>query len=108
VREEFVLSDGGLMALDWTIDQDGNALPVFDKDGRPTKPILIVVPGLSGANDNLYTVSVWQKARKLGYNCCTVIFRGCAGLPLKTAKLSYPSYHKDMEECVKYIYDKYV
>lgn len=47
------------MALDWTIDIEGNALPVMDKDGKPTKPILIIVPGLSGGNDNLYTVSVW-------------------------------------------------
>lgn len=27
VREEFELKDGGLMALDWTIDEDGTAFP---------------------------------------------------------------------------------
>jgi uncharacterized protein len=81
---------------------------VFDKNGKPTKPIMILVPGLSGQNDNLYTVSVWRKATKLGYNCCTVIFRGCAGLPLKTAKLSYPSNFKDMKDAVDYVYNKYI
>ena len=91
VREEFELQDGGLMALDWTIDDDGTAFPQLDKDGRPTKPILIVIPGLSGSNDNLYTLSVLNKGRKQGYKCCTLVLRGCAGLPLKTAMLSNPA-----------------
>jgi predicted alpha/beta-fold hydrolase len=108
VREEFTLKDGGLMALDWTIEHDGSALPIADDDGNLTKPILIIVPGLSGANDNWYTMSVMLRARKLGYKCCTVITRGCAGLPVKTPLLSHPSLYKDMDECINYVYKKYI
>ena len=62
VREEFNLKDGGLAALDWSVERDGSALPVVGADGMLTKPILILFPGLSGGNDNLYTVSVMRRA----------------------------------------------
>lgn len=108
VREEFTLKDGGLMALDWTVDSHGSALPELDSNQRSKQPIMIIVPGLSGKNDNLYCISVINKARKMGFKCCTVIFRGCEGLPLKTPVLSYPSHHEDMEESVNYVFEKYI
>jgi predicted alpha/beta-fold hydrolase len=64
LREEFDLKDGGLMAIDWVLDRDGTAYPVLDKTGCPTKPILLLIPGLSGGNNNLYTLSVLRKAQK--------------------------------------------
>jgi predicted alpha/beta-fold hydrolase len=93
IREEFKLQDGGLAALDWSVDRDGTALPITGPDGKLTKPILILLPGLSGGNDNLYTVSVMRRAQKLGYKCCTAIMRGCSGLPLKTPLLTYVANH---------------
>ena len=107
VREEITLKDGGLVALDWSIEKDGTAYPVRDSNGRPTKPILIVFPGLSGENNNLYTISVLRKARKLGYKCCTVITRGCSGLPLKTAMISNPDL-PDTNDVIQYVHDKYI
>jgi len=79
-REEFDLADGGVMAVDWTIEEDGTAYPQVGKDGKLTKPILLLFPGLSGGNDNFYTISLIERAKKQGYKCGTVIMRGCCGL----------------------------
>lgn len=63
-REEFDLADGGVMAIDWTVEDDGTAYPQEGKDGKLTKPILLLLPGLSGGNDNLYTISLMEIAKK--------------------------------------------
>ena len=107
-REEFKLKDGGLVALDWSEERDGTALPITGQDGKLTKPILIILPGLSGGNNNLYTVSVMRRAQKLGYKCCTAIMRGCSGLPLKTPLLTYVANDQDINQMVDYIYRTYI
>jgi len=50
------------VALDWSVERDGTGLPITGKDGKLTKPILLILPGLSGGNNNLYTVSVMRRA----------------------------------------------
>jgi predicted alpha/beta-fold hydrolase len=96
------------MAIDWSVDRDGTAFPVIDANGRPTKPILLIFPGLSGGNNNLYTLSVMRKAQKEGYKCGTVIMRGCSGLPLKTPKFYCIGSVSDIEEAVNYVHKKYI
>ena len=53
----FVLSDGGTIAYDWVIDNEG---------GPPRKnsnwPILCCFPGLSGENDTIYLYSMIKAA----------------------------------------------
>ena len=53
-RELFKLSDGGTIALDWRSDEH--------KLKRDTRPILCLVSGLSGGNDNLYLYSTIKAA----------------------------------------------
>ena len=81
-REIFVLSDGGTIALDWTVDHEG---------GLPTKgssrPILCLVSGLSGGNDNLYLYSMMKAAMQQGYKCVIINFRGTSGLKLTSSKI---------------------
>lgn len=76
-RELFVLSDGGTIALDWVIDHE---------EGFPKKlsqrPIICMVSGLSGGNDNLYLYSLIREASLLGYKCVIINFRGTAGVKL--------------------------
>jgi len=50
------------MAIDWAVDRDGTSSPVLDDNCQPLKPILLIIPGLSGKNNNLYTLSVLCKA----------------------------------------------
>jgi predicted alpha/beta-fold hydrolase len=61
-RELFRLSDGGTIALDWHIDEaGGRPQPIGEEYGlsiKSTKPILCMISGLSGGNDNLYVYSM--------------------------------------------------
>ena len=58
-RETFKLEDGGTVGIDWACDKD-------TKIGRPqrtstkSKPILMMLPGLGGASDNIYTTALVQ------------------------------------------------
>ena len=76
-REIFILSDGGTIALDWQIDQDGG-IP----NEKSTKPILAVVAGLSGGNDNGYLYSMMKVATQNGYKCLVLNFRGASGVKM--------------------------
>ena len=65
-RELFKLSDGGTIALDWHIDESGGipfAIGEEDSYHMPSKrPILCLISGLSGGNDNLYVYSMVKQA----------------------------------------------
>jgi predicted alpha/beta-fold hydrolase len=96
------------MAIDWSVDRDGTAFPVLDNNGCPKKPILLIIPGLSGGNNNLYTLSVLRKAQKQGYKCGTLIMRGCSELPLLTPKFYCIGSVTDIDEAVKFVHEKYI
>ena len=53
-RELIIAEDGGTIGIDWYIDDDGLGKPMIIEGVKP-KPILILVPGLGGGSDNLYT-----------------------------------------------------
>lgn len=110
-RELLTLSDGGTIALDWVIDQEG---------GMPQKglkrPILCLFSGLAGGNDNLYIQSMVKEAMNAykrvdgsgqGYKCVIVNFRGAAGVPMTSPKLYWLNTWEDIQEPIEYIYDKY-
>ena len=108
VREEFDLEDGGVMAIDWAIEKDGTGYPVTGNDGNLTKPILLLISGLGGGNDNLYTLNLMYKAQSQGFKCGTVINRGCAGLKIKSPRLSCAATYQDALEAIVYINKKYI
>ena len=56
-REFFTLSDGGTIALDWVIDHEGG----FPKK-LSQRPVICLMSGLSGGNDNLYLYSLMKEA----------------------------------------------
>ena len=57
-RETFTLEDGGTVGIDWACDK-GSKIGRPQRSNSKSRPILILLPGLGGASDNLYTVSVW-------------------------------------------------
>ena len=65
-REIFRLSDGGTIALDWHIDESGGKPSVIDDELSVNmvsrRPILCLVSGLCGGNDNLYVYSMVKAA----------------------------------------------
>ena len=54
----FKLEDGSTVGIDWNVDKDGTGRP------HPTNknPILLLFPGLSGGNRNLYTIEMVRTA----------------------------------------------
>ena len=99
-RETFKIKDGGTLALDW---DEGKPDP---KD-MPTKPLLIMIPGVAGDSDNLYQVSLLKHVNK-DFKVVNLLMRGGGGIPITSARLNYPGSWQDIKEGVEYVYDKYV
>lgn len=59
VRETVVLDDGGTVGLDWDQVRPNPA-------ETPLKPYLLMIPGVAGASDNLYSMEL-QKAIRHKY-----------------------------------------
>jgi len=71
-REIFSLSDGGECALDWIVHPDS-----------ATRDIVVVVPGLSSASDQLNCREIAKACLASNLDCVVVNWRGLANVPLK-------------------------
>jgi len=90
-RELFTLSDGGTIAYDWVVDNDGGP-----PRKESTRPILCCFPGLSGGNDTLYLYSMIKAATNKGYKCVVINYRGCGGLKLTSPKIYWMCNREDV------------
>jgi hypothetical protein len=54
------------MGLHWYVDSLGNSRPSLEI-GKSPKPILLLLPGLGGGTNNLYTHSLAKVALQQGY-----------------------------------------
>ena len=75
-REIFGLSDGGECALDW-VEHTNSVKEIRD--------IVVVVPGLSGASDQLYCREIARACLASNLDCVVVNYRGLANVPLKVS-----------------------
>jgi predicted alpha/beta-fold hydrolase len=105
-RELLTLSDGGTGGIDWNMQPYGSGRPSDDEN----KPILLLYPGISGCNNNLYTLNIGHEAHLKGFKVGTVIFRGAdiKGVPITSGKFSSVCAWQDGTEITKYVTDKYV
>ena len=103
----FTLEDGGTVGIDWACDK-GSKIGRPQRTNSKSKPILILLPGLGGASDNLYTVSLVKAARRSGFKVGTALFRGSKGLPITSDKLSYSGAWQDCKAILEYARNKYV
>jgi len=53
-----------------------------DKD-TSTKPLLVLIPGLTGDYTKMYMMSSIKASHRQGYDCVVANYRGLAGVPLK-------------------------
>lgn len=104
-REIFSLSDGGECALDW-VEQPDSA----------TRDIVVVVPGLSSASDQLNCREIAKACLASNLDCVVVNWRGLGNVPLKvsfrpnhfqTAKIYNAAVNDDLEEVVEYIFQEH-
>ncbi|KAI8437884.1 hypothetical protein MSG28_010566 [Choristoneura fumiferana] len=90
-RQVLRLRDGGQVALDW-LDAPGGA--------GAARPVLLVLPGLTGGAHADYVRCLARAARRLGAHAVVFNNRGCGGLPLTTPRLYCALSHEDLAEVV--------
>lgn len=68
------LSDGGEVALDWA-----------EENCDPTSPIVIILPGLTGASQAEYIKCLVYSVRNSGVKCVIFNYRGMGGVKIKVS-----------------------
>ncbi|XP_078665991.1 protein ABHD1-like [Branchiostoma floridae x Branchiostoma belcheri] len=76
-REILDMPDGGELHLDW-LDHHGNS----HHDNR-TRPIIVILPGMSGHSGSYYVINLARGGCKKGYRSVVYNHRGSNGVKLK-------------------------
>lgn len=109
-REQLYLSDGGVIALDWALEEEqvknnekGNnniSNDDYDDDG---KPIVVILPGLTGSSKENYVLRLAIECLSLGYRCVVFNYRGNGGVELKTPKTYSATDTTDLESVIAHV-----
>lgn len=91
-REILTLSDGGVVALDWA-----------EEGCSSTSPIVIILPGLTGASQAEYIKCLVSSAKKVGIRCMIFNNRGLGGIELKTPRMYCAANSDDLAEVVDHV-----
>ncbi|KAK5850861.1 hypothetical protein PBY51_001700 [Eleginops maclovinus] len=120
-RENLLLRDGGIVALDWAMgtrlgefggrkrwegrkehSSGGNALGCF----TTTPPVLLLIPESWGGMTPHLKVLCHQAVRQ-GFNVVVFHTRGTAGCPLTTVRLTEFGDPADLEQVVAYVHSRH-
>eukprot|EP00092_Neocalanus_flemingeri_P015499 GFUD01016778.1.p1 GENE.GFUD01016778.1~~GFUD01016778.1.p1 ORF type:complete len:410 (-),score=78.78 GFUD01016778.1:78-1307(-) len=97
-REVFTFKDGGQVGLDW----------MREGEGDPAKPIVLILPGLTGSSQSEYVKTFVNVARdEVGARCVVFNFRGRGGLALKSPRTYCAANSDDLSEIVDHIKKEY-
>ncbi|XP_058804047.1 phospholipase ABHD3 [Phymastichus coffea] len=91
-REVLTLSDGGEVALDWA-----------ENNCSSTSPIVIILPGLTGASQAEYIKCLVYAAKNCGIKCVIFNNRGLGGMKLKTPRLYCAANCEDLAEVIEHV-----
>ncbi|XP_076386609.1 abhydrolase domain containing Hydr1 isoform X1 [Megachile rotundata] len=91
-REILTLSDGGEVALDWA--EEGCSV---------ASPIVIILPGLTGASQAEYIKCLVSSAKKVGIRCVIFNNRGLGGVELKTPRTYNAANIDDLSEVIEHV-----
>ncbi|XP_011494645.1 PREDICTED: abhydrolase domain-containing protein 3-like [Ceratosolen solmsi marchali] len=91
-REILTLADGGEVALDWA-----------EHNCCSTSPIVIILPGLTGASQAEYIKCLVYAAKNVGIKCVIFNNRGLGGMKLKTPRLYCASNCEDLAEVIEHV-----
>jgi len=90
-------ADGGAVKIDWVHNQDH---PAFEDDRRP---LVLFLPGISGASDENYILHLVKEAMEAGYRAAVFNYRGLGGLQLKTPRIYNSTNTEDLDLVVRHI-----
>lgn len=83
------LADGGQLAISWNSDEtEGKYAGVPEKGTDDTRPILAIIPGLSGSSQNIYGSGLMLEATKRGYKVCVILQRGSDDMPVTCDRIT--------------------
>ncbi|XP_034936926.1 phospholipase ABHD3 [Chelonus insularis] len=91
-RELLTLADGGQVALDWADDHCNSS-----------SPIVIILPGLTGASQADYIKCLVSGARDIGIRCVIFNNRGLGGVALKTPRAYCAANCDDFTEVLDHV-----
>ncbi|KAL7294348.1 hypothetical protein TKK_0012356 [Trichogramma kaykai] len=91
-REILTLSDGGEVALDWA-----------EHNYCSTSPIVVILPGLTGASQAEYIKCLVYAAKNVGIKCVIFNNRGLGGVKLKTRRLYCAANCEDLSEVIEHV-----
>lgn len=97
-REVLQLKDGGEVGLDW-LDPFG--------DCSVSTPVVIILPGLTGASHADYVKGLALMAQKIGLRTLVFNNRGIGGIALKTPRTYCAANIEDLTEVIEYVHEKY-
>lgn len=80
------------MALDWA-----------EEGSLTTSPIVIILPGLTGASQAEYIKCLITSAKKVGIRCVIFNNRGLGGVELKTPRTYCAANSDDLSEVVEHV-----
>lgn len=94
----------GLAKKHWLkVDSDTSILLELNLQADRTKPLLVMVHGLSGSSQSPYMLGVAQKAFLQGWSVIRINIRNCGGSEKKTPTLYHAALTDDVEATFDYI-----
>lgn len=91
------LTDGGEIALDW-VENKTTALSL--------KPLLFILPGLSGDSSANYVTQQAHAALEAGFDCVVMTNRGLFGNPLLTPQAYSGAWTEDLRQAINHVHKK--
>ncbi|XP_063079011.1 phospholipase ABHD3-like isoform X2 [Engraulis encrasicolus] len=97
-NERLGMRDGGQVCLDWLDNDESRRYP-----DASVRPIILVLPGLTGNSRQTYVLHAVQQATEQGYRCVVFNNRGFGGEELLTPVTFCAANTSDLEEVVTHI-----
>ncbi|PVV00359.1 hypothetical protein BB560_005265 [Smittium megazygosporum] len=99
-RELMNDEDGGTFSIDWC--------PPLEKTPLDNRPIVFVVPGISGGSHEYYVKTCVQTlvSPPYSYRCVVINYRGCSRTPLTTRLMNHGGFTADVRHVIQYVMGK--
>lgn len=97
------------MGIAWYKTTNEDSKPNYRAKGSDVgKPLLLLLPGLAGGYNNMYTHAVAEKAMKNGFKCGVGLFRCADDIPVTSFKATATNSWQDAKDIIEYVHKSYI